>query len=317
VLQCYVVGILQDWATPQLCSTYDKGDKTNTETAMSSYLDCLGRPCLDKGVDKLREMFEKFPEDSLCLLRLKDNSDGIVKDQTWIPTELQHKGAKIHPEELGTFGGPWLLASRTFASRKDMTGQPFVAQQHMLINHIGSHIVFLFPMEAVCRLVFDVSEGLSFLGKMEKKDALKWCANNITIANLTVEEAYLWVPMGVMWVMVGHKHEFNFAVIQPLFHTEMAKATLQRPLLAMAKMHYEFFSSMMLKGPYKNIVAPYKAWLNNIVPEKTVQEKKSKKDKKEKKEKGKDKEKDNGKGGDGDVASVRSTKAGSKAGSSK
>jgi hypothetical protein len=235
----------------------------------AQYLEIFGGMADDsvysRAVDKATAHLQAT-KDSTCILRLSKNVSELAKLE-WVPTELQAKDdTSIHPEELQSYGGPYLMNHSKYSSRFGNMRIPFTGWGHFFFPASGSYIICAWNFESLEKIGVGYDKGLDFLGKLSKEDAAVWCDKNIH-TGVIESKGQLWIPYGWTYVLLAFGETFCHGVMQPIMSAKLAKDLDPIVLTKMCKFAKQFFDSLPPNTPFTKVAAPFKAWIGTL-PEK-------------------------------------------------
>lgn len=216
------------------------------------------------------------------ILRMSKGIDPLATG-SWMPKDLKTTNDNaVRPEEMESYGGPWLLGHKKFAARRGYMSQVFDGFGRFFFSLEGEFIVIAWSVEELDKIGVKLETGTEFLTKFTKDDSLAWCDKHIMIGRLE-HRSQLWLPYGYSCTLIAIGTEYAYAVDQPVMSTALAKDLPANVLLNICESNLDFFGSETVKAVFNKIAPTFKAWVLNICPQ--LKEKKGKKDKKDKKEK--------------------------------
>ena len=251
------------------------------------YVECLGGytgdGTLKDSIAKASAHLKTSQRDITNVLRMSKGIKNLA-DGSWMPEELKSgNDAAVLPEEIESYGSPWLLGHQKYSSRRGQQSQVFDGIGRFLFPIEGEFIVIAWSVAELEKIGIKVETGTEFLTKFSKDDSLGWCSKHLKIGMLK-DKSQLWIPYGYSWTLIAIGTEQAYAVDQPVMSTALAKDLPENVLLNICQSNVEFFEGdLCLKAVFNKFAPAFKAWAHNICPK--LNEKKEKKDKKEKKEK--------------------------------
>ena len=104
-------------------------------------------------------------------LRPKDNSDQLLEALDWVPKTLVE--SKWTPENLRSFGSPWLLHTPPGLVRSNHMGLRLFGIGQFILVHSGSMLVIPIPFQVFSDINVDPENAMEFIGSLDNAN-VEW-----------------------------------------------------------------------------------------------------------------------------------------------
>ena len=165
---------------------------------------------------------------------LKLNTDkGSIKEMTWVPPSLKQQ--EIFPENIATFGGPWLLRTVSGQSRHGAVQWPFWGFGQFVIGIRGTGLVISWPMAVARDLAVGADKSMDIMSLMSRAQFNAQLDNFFHC--LVRPKQAIWIPYGHCPLYIGlqdSEDNVSFAMTVPYMATKLVNDMVdsERALLA-------------------------------------------------------------------------------------
>ncbi len=214
------------------------------------------------------EKLDQFSQRSNALtaqvrVNLKGSSVTAMESFAWVPEQL--RVAMQLPENLLSFGAPWLLRNGKAAWRHGPATVPFWGLGQFLIPVKGSVAVLTWDMARLIELAISPAAGFDSLASLPASELRAFMAENSEHMLLTEGRA-AWVPFGwcSAWVSLLNS-DVSYVLQLPYLCPALAKSLDSARLAAVVGLQEAFVGSTSDRA-WAPISAAFKAWLRTQLP---------------------------------------------------
>ncbi len=169
------------------------------------------------------------------------------------------------PENLQSFGAPWMLRSGRASWRHGPVSLPFWGLGHFLIPVQGSVAVFMWDMGRLIELAISPPAGFDSLASLPTAE-FRGFMDSHSAHVLLSEGSAAWVPYGwcSAWISLLNS-DVSYVLQLPYLCPALAKRTDSSRLTAVVGLQEAFVGSTSDKA-WTPISAAFRAWLRALLP---------------------------------------------------